>query len=147
MQNLTHYWIFRFSLCVCACVFLFISYQPMEICVALPHDANGKFGTKGCYLIQWHNDSSALTELNSQIILCGLALLLLPLFFISALFKVSSPDYRMVFKTPHHFSAVLIHLNHIEISEILRQIKCSISLDFPYSDIYLLWMGSFIFGT
>lgn len=31
-----------------------------------------------------------------------------------------------------------IHLNHIEISETLRQIKCSISLDFPYFSIYLL---------
>lgn len=45
-------------------------------------------GIKGCYMLQWRNETSALTELNSQIILCGLALLLLPLFFISAIFKV-----------------------------------------------------------
>lgn len=56
---------------------------------------NKWFGIKGCYLIQWHTDSSALTELNSQIILCGLALLLLPLFFISAIFKVSTATYLL----------------------------------------------------
>lgn len=49
---------------------------------------NGKCETKGCYLIQWRSDLSALTELNTQIILCGFALLMLPLFFISTLFKV-----------------------------------------------------------
>lgn len=58
------------------------------MCCCLPTHWNMEFETIGCYLIQWHNDSAALTELNSQIILCGLALLILPLFFISAVFKV-----------------------------------------------------------
>lgn len=58
--------------------------------------------TKGCYLIQWRNDSAALTELNSQIILCGMALLMLPLFFISAIFKVRFSSFRH-FSGPHLF--------------------------------------------
>lgn len=51
--------------------------------------------TKGCYLIQWRSDLSAIPELNTQIILCGFAGLLLPLFFISTIFKVKRDYYRL----------------------------------------------------
>lgn len=47
------------------------------------------FFLKGCSLVQWRQ-VEPLTELNIQIILCGLAFLILPAFTISACFKVST---------------------------------------------------------
>lgn len=42
----------------------------------------------GCYLIQWRGGEPPLVELNLQIFLCGLVFVMLPLFFISTIFKV-----------------------------------------------------------
>lgn len=42
----------------------------------------------GCHLVQWRGGDTPWAELNIQIFLCGLVFLLLPLFFISTIFKV-----------------------------------------------------------
>lgn len=86
--------VFSFFSCLLSFRFRIFSSIPVlprtnHVIVQMNVNNNNKwFGIKGCYLIQWRNDSTALAELNTQIILCGLALLLLPLFFISAIFKV-----------------------------------------------------------
>lgn len=58
------------------------------ISISYIHTTSLIFLFTGCSLLQWRGGNEPYAELNIQIILCGFVFLILPLFFISTIFKV-----------------------------------------------------------